>query len=216
MNVVTKKRTPRPRNSEATRARILDAAVDEFSAKGFDGARVDAVAKAAGVNINLVYHYFSSKEGLFIAVMERAYKTIRTHHKDMELRTLDPATAMAELVRSTFRMFIDHPEIIGLLGSENMHEARHIRKSAEIQTLYNPLLDFIAETLKRGEAEGIFRSGVDPVELFISINAEGYFYLSNRHTLGYILHQDLLATDRLAAREAHIIDVILSFLRSAG
>lgn len=200
------------RNPALTRARILDAAVKGFAAKGFDGARVEAIAKDANVNINLVYHYFGNKEALFIAVMEHAYAVIRSHHKDMELRGLPPAEAMRGLVSATFRMFVDFPELIGLLGSENMHEARHIHQSDVIRNLYNPLLDFIGETLARGVSEGIFREGVDPVELFISINAEGYFYISNRHTLAFIIHQDLMAEERLRQREAHIVDVILRFV----
>jgi TetR/AcrR family transcriptional regulator len=202
------------RNPAATRARILESAVTAFAAKGFDGARVEAIARHARVNINLVYHYFGNKDALFIAVMEHAYSVIRSHHKDMELRNLPPVEAMRRLVSSTFRMFVGFPELIGLLSSENMHEARHIQQSAVIRDLYNPLLDFIRETLARGVAEGIFRDGVDPVELFISINAEGYFYISNRHTLAFIIHQDLMAEERLHQREAHIVDLILKFLSS--
>lgn len=200
------------RNPAVTRARILDAAVKGFAAKGFDGARVETIARDAEVNINLVYHYFGNKEALFIAVMEHAYAVIRSHHKDMELRGLPPVDAMRRLVSSTFRMFVDFPELIGLLESENMHEARHIRQSEVVRDLYNPLLDFVGETLARGVSEGIFREGIDPVELFISINAEGYFYISNRHTLAFIIHQELMTEERLREREAHIVDVILRFL----
>jgi len=191
---------------------ILNAATQEFSSKGFDGARVEAIAKAAGVNINLIYHYFGNKETLFVSVMEDAYRLIRTHHNDMNLRALDPVAAMADLVRSTFELFSENRHIIGLLASENVHEACHIRQSDEIENLYNPLLDFITETLARGEAEGVFRSGVDPVELFITISAQSYFHLSNRHTLGFILHRDLASAESLAARKAHAVDVVLSYL----
>ncbi len=212
MTKITASKKQVSRNPAVTRARILDAAIKGFAAKGFDGARVEAIAKDANVNINLVYHYFGNKESLFIAVMEHAYAVIRSHHKDMELRSLPPAEAMRGLASSTFRMFVAFPELIGLLSSENMHEARHIRQSDVIRNLYNPLLDFIKETLARGVSEGIFREGVDPVELFISINAEGYFYISNRHTLGFIIHQDLMTEERLRQREAHIVDVILKFV----
>lgn len=191
---------------------ILNAATREYSTKGFDGARVEAIAKAAGVNINLIYHYFGNKETLFLAVMEEAYRLIRTHHNDMNLRTLDPVTAMADLVASTFDLFNENRHIIGLLASENVHKACHIRQSDEIEKLYNPLLDFITETLARGVAAGVFRSGVDPVELFITINAQSYFHLSNQHTLGFILHRDLASAENLAARKAHVVDVVVSFL----
>ena len=97
-----------------------------------------------------------------------------------------------------------------------MHGAKHIRQSDQIRNLYNPLLETIRETLDRGESKGLFRSGIDAVELFISINAECYFYLSNQHTLGFILHRDLTSAESRARRKDHVVDVILSFLRAHG
>lgn len=201
------------RNAKLRRRNILDAATREFSEKGFDGARVETIARSAAVNINLVYHYYGNKEALFIAVMEEAYVTIRDRQNDMTLRNREPVEAMTELVRATFRLFSENTHIIGLLSSENMHRACHIRQSERIKSLYNPLVDFISDTLNRGEKTGVFRGGVDPAELFISISAESYFYLSNQHTLGFILHFDLTSPERQAAREEHVVDVILSFLR---
>jgi TetR/AcrR family transcriptional regulator len=201
------------RNAELTKAKILECATREFSQKGFAGARVSGITKRAGVNINLAYHYFSGKEGLFIAVMERAYKIIRSHHNDTEIRGLDPIEAMEKLVRSTFQLFLKHPEIIGLLNAENLHGASHIKKSKEIETLYHPLLEAIEGILERGAKEGKFRSNVNPVDLFISINAEGYMFLSNCHTLGFVLNENLLDPDRIRQREEHIVKVILYFLQ---
>ncbi|MZR31216.1 TetR/AcrR family transcriptional regulator [Sneathiella litorea] len=201
------------RNAELTKAKILECATHEFSRHGFAGARVSGITKRAGVNINLVYHYFSGKEGLFIAVMERAYKTIRSHHNDTEIRGLDPIEAMETLVRSTFQLFLKKPEIIGLLNAENLYSASHIRKSKEIETLYHPLLEAIEEILERGAKEGKFRSNVDPIDLFISINAEGYMFLSNCHTLGFVLHENLMDPERVRQREEHIVKVILYFLQ---
>ena len=204
--------TKRKRDAEATRARILAVATEAFAAGGFDGARVDAIARGAKVNINLVYYYFGSKEALFVTVMERALATLRERHRDMELRALPPREAMEALTRSIFRLYVEWPGLIGLLTSENMHEARHIAQSDTIVRLYDPLLAFIEETLARGAEEGVFRRGVDPVDLFVSIDAEGYFYVSNRHTLGLLLHEDLMEPARLARREAHCVEVILRFL----
>ena len=201
------------RNAEQTKERILASAMAEFAAKGFDGARLDAIVKKAKVNINLVYHYFGSKEGLFLAVMEAAYQTMRAHHGEIEIKGKDPVEAMSSLMRRTFRIFADFPEIIGLLNSENLYQAKHIAKSPHIRELYNPLLSTIGEVLDRGVAAGVFRPGVDPKELFISINGEGYFYLSNRYTLGFILDENLLDEARMARREEHIVEVILSYLR---
>lgn len=201
------------KESEDLRGAILETATREFSARGFDGARVEAIARAAGVNINLVYHYYGKKEALFIAVMEAAYVTIRSHHNDTNIRALDPEAAMVELVRSTFRFFSNNLYIIGLLNSENMHEACHIKQSERIRSLYEPLLGLIATTLDRGVAEGTFREGVDPVQLFLTINAQSYFHLSNRYTMAFVLHQELASEEALARREAHVLEVILSYLK---
>jgi len=203
----------RTRDAEATKAKLLRVATTEFASRGYDGARVESIARNAGVNINLVYHYFGNKQGIYVAALESIYVLIRSHHQDMVLRNLDPETAMSELVRSTFRMFVETPEAIGLLATENIQRARYVQDSQLISGLYNALLEFIRDTLERGVAAGVFRDGVDPVELFVSINAEGYFYLSNRYTLGFILHQDLMTPERLKAREEHIVAVILGFLR---
>jgi TetR/AcrR family transcriptional regulator len=205
--------TPRRRDAERSRGAILGAATAIFSAKGYEGARIEAIVQAAGVNTNLLYHYYGSKERLFIAVMEEAYLTIRAHHRELEIEHLGPVAAMAELVRATFRLFVRHPHIIGLLNAENLHQARHVAKSELIPSLYDPLFGSIARILERGARAGLFRAGVDPVELFITINGLGYFYLSNRYTLGVISHADLTAPDRLARREAHIVEVVLAYLQ---
>jgi TetR/AcrR family transcriptional regulator len=201
------------RDAAGTRRRIVEAATAEFAGKGYDGARVDAIAQRAGVNKNLIYHYFGSKEQLFIAVMEETYLLMRAHHRELELKQLEPRTAMATLVRATFQLFVEHPEVISLLNSENLYRARHVKKSQAIQSLYNPLLTALHEILGRGEAGGVFRTGVDPVDLYISISALGYFYVSNQHTLGFIFGQDLLDERRVEQREAHAVEVILGYLR---
>ncbi len=59
------------RNPERTRGRILSAALKEFAAKGFAGARVDLIARRAAINKRMLYHYFGDKEGLFKAVLRR-------------------------------------------------------------------------------------------------------------------------------------------------
>jgi len=216
MHTLPRKRGRSRKDTADLKPVILDAATQEFSAKGFDGARMEAIAKSAGVNVNLIYHYFGNKETLFVSVMEEAYRLIRSHHNDMNLRALDPEAAMADLVRSTFDLFSENPHLIGLLSSENLHEACHVKNSSEIENLYNPLLDFIRETLARGVTNGTFRDGVDPVELFITINAQSYFHLSNQHTLGFILHRDLTSPESLASRKEHVVNVVLSYLTSGA
>ena len=151
-----KPRSARPRDAAATKATILECAVREFAERGYDGARIERIVDAAGVNVSLAYQYFGSKEQMFIAVMEHIYGLMRTHHHDIEVRGLDPLAAMERLVRNTFRIFVKHPEIIGLLNSENVHRGKHIAKSPYIQKLYNPLLDTIDEVLRSGIDKEVF------------------------------------------------------------
>ena len=204
------------RDPKRTRQRIVRCATAEFAKRGYDGARIDGIVNRLGISKNLLYHYFKSKEELFIVVMEQAYDEMRRCHRDMQLVDLEPVDAMALLVSYTFQHFIDKPEIINLLNSENIHQARHITKSKQIKTLYNPLLDAIRVILEKGQESGNFRSNVDPMELYISISGLGYFYLSNRHTLSTIFHRKLATPEGLRKRHQHIIDVIMGYLRYEG
>jgi TetR/AcrR family transcriptional regulator len=201
------------RDPERTRAAILSAATAEITAKGLTGARVDAIAERAGVNKRMLYHYFGDKQGLYLAVLEDTYSAIRTAEVGLNLTELDPAAGMRKLVLFTWQYFIDHPEFLSLLATENMNRASYLKKSKAIRPLHGTLVDVIDVLLKRGAKQGIFRAGVDPVDLYISIAGLGFFYMSNRHTLSTIFDQDLSAPARLTARGQHIVDVVLGYLR---
>ena len=202
------------RDSARTRAAILRAATDEFTAKGLSGARVDQIAAMSGVNKRMIYHYFGDKEGLYLAVLEATYAAIRTAEIDLELAALPPTDGIRRLVEFTWQYFIEHPEFLSLLATENLHQqAKYLRQSRRIRELHSPLVATISQLLRRGEKDGVFRRGVDPVQLYITIAALGFFYLSNRHTLSTIFGRDLGAPRDLKARGEHIADVVLSYLR---
>jgi AcrR family transcriptional regulator len=201
------------RNPERTREQILDAARTEFAEKGLEGARVDEIARRAGANKRMLYHYFGNKEDLFLAVLERAYAKIRRHENELNLKALDPIEGMSRLVGFTFSYFVENPYWISLLNSENLHRARHLKKSTAIRKMHSPLLDLIEDLLDRGQTAGVFRSGVDPVQLYISVASLSYFYFSNHNTLATIFARDLLADAALEERRRHVIDVILGYLR---
>ena len=201
------------RDPERTRAAILRAATAEITAKGLTGARVDAIAVRAGVNKRMLYHYFGDKQGLYLAVLEHTYAAIRAAEIGLNLTELDPVAGMRRLVLFTWQYFIDHPEFLSLLATENMNRAAYLKKSKQIRTLHAPLVGMIEVLLKRGAAAKVFRAGVDPIELYISIAALGFFYMSNRYTLSTIFGEDLNEPERLARRGEHIVEVILAYLK---
>jgi len=203
------------RDPERTRAAILRAATDEITAKGLTGARVDAIAERAGINKRMLYHYFGDKQGLYLAVLEETYSAIRQAEQDLHLTELDPIAGMRRLVLFTWEYFIDHPEFLSLLATENMNRAAYLKKSQSIRPLHQPLTGMIEVLLQRGVKQGLFRKGVDPVELYITIAGLGFFYMQNRHTLSVIFGEDLSAPKRLDKRGEHIVEVVLAYLKPA-
>jgi AcrR family transcriptional regulator len=206
---------PAGRDPDATRGRILAAATAEFARYGLGGARVDRIADRASANKRMLYYYFKDKEGLFLAALEDRYSHIRGAEQALRLDHLPPRVALARLVRFTWDYFLEHPEFVTLLNSENLHKGRHMARSARVRPLHLPLLQLLRGILRRGEREGLFRRGVDPMQLYISIAAEGYFYLSNRYTLSRVFGRNLMTPKALRERAAHITETILNSLRPA-
>lgn len=207
--------SPQPkqtRNAEATRARILETARVEFVTHGLNGARVDRIAEQAGVNKNLIYHYFGSKDDLYLEVLEGIYAGLRAKQRDDDLRGKPPVEAMAQLVANTFDHFVATPELIRLMSIENIHYAQHLKRSKSIKPLYRGLLDTLEDLLGRGQANGSFRQNVDAVDLYMSISGLAFFFLSNQHTLSWLLDRDFLAHQRVAKRRQHVVDMVLSYL----
>jgi AcrR family transcriptional regulator len=202
------------RDPQRTRLKILDAATAEFARYGLGGARVDRIAERAGANKRMLYYYFRDKENLFLAALEGRYAHIRAAERALDLEHLDPRAALRRLVQFTWRYFLEHPEFMTLLNSENLHKGRHVRRSRRVPQLHSPLVESLRALLRRGARQGVFRRGVDPVQLYISIAGEGYFYLSNRYTLSQIFARDLMAPRALAARARHNADMILNALRA--
>ncbi|MCZ8321043.1 MAG: TetR/AcrR family transcriptional regulator [Novosphingobium sp.] len=200
------------RNAEATRARILATARVEFVTHGLNGARVDRIAEQSGVNKNLIYHYFGSKDDLYLEVLEGIYAGLRARQEDESLRDLPPIEAMRRLVANTFDHFVATPDLIRLMSIENIHYAANLKRSDGIKPLYRGLLDTISLILGKGQREGLFRGEVDPADLYLSISGLAYFFLSNQHTLSWLLDRDLVAKKRVATRRQHVVEMVLSYL----
>jgi TetR/AcrR family transcriptional regulator len=193
----------------------MAAAVTEFADKGYDGARVDDIALHGGVNKNLIYHHFGSKDGLFEAVLEYTYEAIRKRQKDLELRHMDPVIGMRKLVIFTGRIWVQLPHFQRLLHSENLHEGRHVRQSSKIPKMYDPLLETIRDLLDRGVASGQFRPNIDPVDLYISITALTAHYIGNRYTFEAIFGKQLMTPKRIRQRFDHAAEMILRYVEVA-
>jgi AcrR family transcriptional regulator len=203
---------PRQRDSDRSRQQILDAARDEFAGHGLSGARVDRIAAGAGVNKRLIYYYFGSKDGLFTAVLEAAYADIRAAEQRLHLTELQPPYAIRRLVEFTWNYYIEHPEFLSLLNSENLHQARHLEESQRVREMNSPLIQTLEEVLERGRQSGVFRAGIDPMQLYISIAGLAYFYLSNSHTLSSVFGTNLMTHKAHNERLSHICDVILRYM----
>ena len=201
------------RNPERTSAAILEAAVKEFTEKGYGGARIDEIARRAGANKRSLYYYFGGKEALYLAVLEGAYFNIRTAEGKLQLSSRDPLDGIRELCRFTWEYYLEHPEFLSLLNTENLMRAKHLKRSARIFKLHSPFVETLRDLLARGVVSKQFRSDADPARVYITIASVGFFYLSNRWTLSTIFGRDLGRSDETSAWGDHMVAVVLGYLR---
>lgn len=202
------------RDPERSIQSILVAATAEFAEKGLGGARVDSIAERAGINKRMLYHYFGDKDGLFLAVLENAYASIRSAETTLELDRTEPEASLRTLAQFTWQYFLDHPEFLSLLATENLHKAEHLLKSNSVHRIHSSFMDTVGAVLRRGEKQGLFRPGIDPVYVYLTIASLGAFYISNRYTLSVIFSRDLSEPARLKAWGEHIATVILAYVRA--
>ena len=202
----------RLRDADRSQAAILLAARDEFASHGLAGARVDRIAERADVNKRLIYYYFGSKDDLFLAVLERTYADIREAEQRLHLDEVEPVEAIRQLISFTWHYYLEHPEFITLLNSENLHRAVHLKRSERIQEMNSPLVQLLDGILERGRRQHLFHAGIDPIQLYISIASLCYFYLSNNPTLSAIFGRDLRAPKAMAQRLSHMTELVLGYV----
>jgi AcrR family transcriptional regulator len=204
----------RTNDPEATMADILDVATREFAAKGLAGARIDEIAAATRTSKRMIYYYFGSKEGLYVAVLEEAYRRIRHIETDMHLEDLEPETALRRLVAFTCDYQRSNPDFIRLVMNENMHHGEFLAQSKLIQQLNVPAINLLHSVYERGVREGVFRCGIDPIDLHMSISALSVFNVSNRHTFSLIFKHDFDDRAAIEARRDSIVEMIVRFVRT--
>jgi AcrR family transcriptional regulator len=200
--------------AQATRDNILRAATKVFAKYGYDGGSVEKISKAAKSYDRMIYYYFGSKEGLFIAVLEGIYRRMDEAEAALALDTTRPVEALTAVIRFVLGYYRRNPEFVTLLNTENLHKGRHIAKSLRASEYSSRAIAIVRELIAAGAAQGLFRSDLAPRDVYLLITATGYFYTSNRHTLTAFLGEPLESTDAVAHWEDFVIETVLRTVRA--
>jgi AcrR family transcriptional regulator len=207
------KATTRTNDPERTRADILEVATREFAEKGLAGARIDVIAEAMRTSKRMIYYYFGSKEGLYLEVLEEAYRRIRAIESEAQLDDLPPEDALRKLVSHTVDYQWAHPEFVRLVQNENIHRAQYLAQSKTIRKLNVPAIDGLKRVIERGQKAGVFRAGIDAIDLHMTISALSVFNVANRHTFALIFDRDLDTPGAWVARRDSIVETVVRFVR---
>jgi AcrR family transcriptional regulator len=209
----TAKTEARTNDPERTMADIIDVATHEFSEKGLAGARIDVIAEAMRTSKRMIYYYFGSKEGLYVAVLEEAYRRIRQIETELHLEDLAPEDALRKLVGFTVDYQLANPDFVRLVMTENIHRGEYLAQSKSIRKLNVPAIDGLRRLYERGVTAGVFRSGLDMIDLHMSISALSVFNVANRHTFALIFQRELETPAALIARRDSIVEMVVRFVR---
>jgi len=202
----------RRRDRDRTRQDILEVATSEFADRGYSGARVDEIGARTRTTKRMIYYYFGSKEGLWIAVLERAYNLIRVAEQELHIEDLEPREAIRRLAELTFDHHESHPDFIRIVSDENMYRAEHMRKAGGLASLSVPAVDVISQILERGTRSGVFRRRVDAVDVHMMISAFCFFRVSNRNTFGVLFDRDLLDSTLRGHYRTMLGDLLVDYL----
>jgi AcrR family transcriptional regulator len=208
------KETSRTNDPERTKADIMEVAAGEFGEKGLAGARIDEIAALTQTSKRMIYYYFGSKEGLYLAVLEESYRRVREIEAELHLEDLEPEQALRRLVAFTFDHHLSHENYIRLVMTENIHRGQYISQSRRIQDLNVTAIAAIRNLYQRGVKSGVFRPGLDPVDIHASISALSFFNVSNRHTFGAIFKLDTRSNAYIAHRRESVIEMVVRFMRA--
>ena len=195
-----------------TMAEILAVATQEFAAKGLDGARIDEIAAATRTSKRMIYYYFGSKDGLYLAVLEEAYRRMRSIEADLHLDDLEPVEALRTLVAFTYDHHRDNEAFIRLVMSEYIQRGAYLRQSQRIQEVNESAIDSLERLYQRGIKQGVFRPDLTPIDIHSAISALTFFNVSNRHTFGVIFQNEASDGKARTLQRAHVIDAILKFV----
>ncbi len=192
-----------------TRNAILHAAIEVFAKHGFDGGRIELISTLAKTHDRMIYYYFGSKESLFVEVLKTIYQRMNDAEAALQIDLDDPVEALITVTHFMWQYYLDHPEFMTLLNTENLHQGQHLKKSDRVSELMSPGVGTLDRALRAGADKGVFQRGLRARDLYIAIAALGYFYLSNRHTLSAFLGEDLVAKPALKHWREFITNMVL-------
>jgi AcrR family transcriptional regulator len=192
---------------------ILEAARIEFSEKGLSGARVDEIAARISTSKRMIFYYFKDKQGLYLAVLEAAYEGIRANERKLDLARLAPEEALATLAGLTFDHHADNPDFVRLVMVENIHHAKHLKISAKISELNLSAIRVMEEIYQRGVASGVFRSGLRPLDIHLTVSALCFYNVSNQATILQVFGHDMADFEARKQRRANVIETVLRSVR---
>ena len=208
-------RTPR---AARTQEDILEVATAEFAANGYAGARVDEIADRTRTTKRMIYYYFGSKEGLYLAVLERVYAQIRRVERGIQIDELAPHEALRTLAEATYDHHTTHEEFIQLVSIENIHRAEHLRLSETILRENATAITLLEQVIERGVRDGSFRDDIDALDVHMMISAYACFHVANRHTFAAIFKRDMLDPALQSSHRRLIGDMVVATMtdRASG
>ncbi len=204
----------RQNDADQTRNNILEVASREFADKGLSGARIDEIAQKTSSSKRMIYYYFGGKDELYRAVLERAYSQIRNREADSNFETRPADQALKALIEHTFDYHAEHPEFVRLVMNENIHHGEHIAHVPGLKERNKSVIASLKSIIDQGQSEGLFRQGIDPVDLHMSISALCFYNVSNRYTFSINFGVDLTSAASMAKRRAQVAEIVLAWVRA--
>ena len=200
--------------ADRTKADILEVATAEFAEKGYSGARVDLIAAKTKTSKRMIYYHFGDKEGLFTAVLEESYRSMRAYERTLDVDKIDPESAMRALVAGTFDYQASHERFVRLVADENVHRGAHLKNTGIAGSFGSGVIDMLTGIYERGVAAGVFRPGISALHLHMTISALAFFNVANRSTFSLIFNHDMTSPKALAERRRVVVETVMRFVRA--
>lgn len=188
-----------------TKKKILKAAEEEFASFGLNAARVDSIAKNAGVNKQLIYAHFVNKENLYSVILEKVYGRLGEYEQNLVYSEFEGEETVKKIVLDYFDFLLENPNFVRLMLWENLNNAKCV---GDVRT---NLFTGTRNLLCKGIEKGIIRSDIDIEQTAMSFNLFCFSAFSNVHTISKLLKKDLYTKEELRKRAEHIADIFTDY-----